>query len=430
MAKDSSSSGDSDTPVLDAVFDRLDISDDARKLLSAPKRQLAIAVPIRCDDGTLEIYEGWRVQFNDVLGPTKGGIRFHQDVTLEEVTDLARWMTLKCALLDLPFGGAKGGVRVDPKSLSKQEVERLSRSYLQEVQDLIGPDRDIPAPDVNTNGMIMGWMIDEYAQITRRQQPAAITGKPLPLGGSEGRVAATGQGALYVLREWARRQDRKPGDTRVAVQGFGNAGAHFAMLAHEAGFKVVAVSDSGGATYAKGGLDPEPLHRQKDEGKSLDDIYGSRSVSDSEDHEQLDAKELLSLDVDVLALAALENAVTEDNVGDVKADTVLEIANGPVSTGADAALAERGVAVLPDILVNAGGVTVSYYEWIQGRSGERWEEEMVRDRLEARMVKTANACFDRAEADETPLRHAAYAIAVERIAAAVESRGDSCYFRG
>ena len=428
MAKDTSS--DSKTPVLDAVFDRLDISDDARKLLTHPKRRLEIAVPVRCDDGTLSVYTGWRVQFNDVLGPTKGGIRFHEDVTLEEVTELARWMTIKCALLDLPFGGAKGGIQVNPKNLSKQEVERLSRSYVREIQDLMGADRDIPAPDVNTNGMIMGWMIDEYAQITRHQEPAAITGKPLPLGGSEGRVAATGQGALYVLKEWAERNDRTPGDTRVAVQGFGNAGAHFAMLAHEAGFKVVAVSDSGGAIYAEDGLDPEPLHKQKEEGKSLEDIYSSKSVSDCGNYEQLETGKLLTLDVDVLALAALEDAITADNVGDVAADAVLEIANGPVSHEADETLAERGIAVLPDVLSNAGGVTVSYYEWIQGRTGERWDADMVRDRLEARIVKVAKACFDRAEKDDTPLRHAAYAIAVERIAAAVESRGDSCYFQG
>ena len=216
----------------------------------------------------------------------------------------------------------------------------------------------------------------------------------------------------------------------MAVQGFGNAGAHFAMLAHEAGFKVVAVSDSGGAIYAEDGLDPEPLHKQKEEGKSLEDIYSSKSVSDCGNYEQLETGKLLTLDVDVLALAALEDAITADNVGDVAADAVLEIANGPVSHEADETLAERGIAVLPDVLSNAGGVTVSYYEWIQGRTGERWDADMVRDRLEARIVKVAKACFDRAEKDDTPLRHAAYAIAVERIAAAVESRGDSCYFQG
>ena len=425
MPKDTST----DTPILDAVLERLDISDDARKMLRVPYRRLEVSVQIRRDDGTLAVYPGWRVQYNAVLGPTKGGIRFHPGVNLDEVTELARWMTIKCALMDLPFGGAKGGVQVDPKDLSRQEVERLARTYIQEVRDVIGPDSDIPAPDVNTNPMIMGWMVDEYAKITRGHAPAAITGKPLPLGGSQGRVAATGQGALYVLQEWAKRNDRAPEDTTVAVQGFGNAGANFAMLAHEAGFKVVAVSDSGGAIRSEDGLDPAPIHEQKQSGKDIDTVYSDSSVGDCEGYDQLDADALLTLDVDVLALAALQDAVTKDNVDDIKADMVLEIANGPVSPEADKALAERGVAVMPDVLANAGGVTVSYYEWVQGRTGERWSEKEVSQRLKDRFDRIMAECFDRAEEDGTPMRDAAYAIAVERIAAAIESRGDSCYFK-
>ncbi|MFC6583673.1 Glu/Leu/Phe/Val family dehydrogenase [Sulfitobacter aestuariivivens] len=274
----------------------------------------------------------------------------------------------------------------------------------------------------------MGWMVDEYAKITRAHHPAVITGKPLPLGGSEGRVAATGQGALYVLQEWAERADKSPEDVTVAVQGFGNAGAHFAMLAHEAGFRIVAVSDSGGAIYAPDGLDPAPLHEEKQKGTDLDQIYSEGSVKDSADHEELDPEALLELEVDVLALAALQDAVTSDNVRDLNASVILEIANGPVSPDADAALEDAGVAVLPDVLANAGGVTVSYYEWVQGRTGERWDADTVKDRLKNRFDRVTPDVFDRAEQDDTSLRHAAYALAVERIAAAIESRGDSCYF--
>lgn len=421
---------DSSTPVLDRALERLDLNDDARKMLRRPHKRIEMTVPIRRDDGTLALFPAWRVQYNNVLGPTKGGVRFHPGVNLEETTELARWMTIKCALLDLPFGGGKGGVQVDPKELSRQELERLARSFVRELHDLMGPDVDIPAPDVNTNPRIMGWMLDEYAQIARGTVPAAITGKPLPLGGSEGRVEATGQAALYVMQEWAKRNDRKPEDTTVAVQGFGNAGAHFAMLAHEAGFKIVAVSDSGGAIYAEEGLDPGPLHEEKEKGKGLDQVYSDSSVGDSKEHEQIDPEKLLALEVDVLALAALQDAVTEENVEKVQAGMVLEIANGPVSPKADDTLYERGVTVLPDVLVNAGGVTVSYYEWVQGRTGERWSAEEVQEKLKARFDRIAPQVFDRAEEDDSSMRQAAYAIAVERIAEAIESRGDSCYFKG
>lgn len=423
-------SKDSSTPVLDRALERLDLADDARKMLRNPHKRIEMSVPIRRDDGTLAVFRAWRVQYNNVLGPTKGGVRFHPGVNLDEVTELARWMTIKCALMDLPFGGGKGGVQVDPKELSRQELERLARSYVRELHDLMGPDTDIPAPDVNTNPRVMGWMADEYDHIARAKAPAAITGKPLPLGGSEGRVEATGQAALYVLEEWAKRSDKEPEDVTVAVQGFGNAGAHFARLAHDAGFKIVAVSDSGGAIHAKDGLDPGPIHDEKEQGKGLDRVYSDTSVADGEDHEKLDPADLLSLEVDVLALAALQDAVTADNVDSVQAKVILEIANGPVSPEADDTLYDKGVTVLPDVLVNAGGVTVSYYEWVQGRTGDRWSEEDVADRLKARFDLIAPQCFDRAEEDGTSMRQAAYALAVERISKAIESRGDSCYFKG
>lgn len=405
------------------VFDAIHASDDVRARLAQRDRVLETRIPLRCDDGSLKVLPGWRVQYDTTLGPAKGGVRFHPDVSPAEVTELAFWMTLKCALLNLPFGGGKGGVRVDPKTLSRTELERLSRGYMRGVFDLVGPDDDIPAPDVNTNARVMGWMADEYTTIARRREPAAVTGKPLCLGGSEGRSAATGQGALHVLNTWMGRKQRDPGDVRIAVQGFGNAGAHFASLAHAAGYKVVAVSDSSGAVYAENGFDPAPVRSHKESGHPLAD-YRAHGT------EIIDGDDLLALEVDVLALAALQNAVTEENVETLHAGMVLELANGPVSPEADAALGERGVTVLPDILVNAGGVTVSYYEWIQGRTGDYWDAETVSDRLKARMEKAAAQVLDRAADESISPREEAYRIAVRRIADAIESRGDSTYFGG
>ncbi|QYX57561.1 Glu/Leu/Phe/Val dehydrogenase [Roseovarius sp. SCSIO 43702] len=416
--------------LLETVFEKSDISEDTRKLLSAPNRKLEASVPLRRDDGSLDVLRAWRVQYDTTLGPGKGGVRFHPDVDAREVTELAFWMTLKCALLELPFGGAKGGVQVDPKALSPLEVERLARGYVAAVADIIGPDRDIPAPDVHTNPRIMGWMADEFSKINRSHQPAAMTGKPVCLGGSEGRIAATGCGALIVLREWIERQDKRPADVSVAVQGFGSAGGHFACLAHEAGFRVVAVSDSKTAVHDEADLDPRPIFECKRNGDAEGVLYCEKSVADEDGKEEIGQEELLKLEVDVLALAAMENAVTKKNAKGIRAPLILEIANGPVSADADEILRERDHVMLPDILVNAGGATVSYFEWIQSRTGEYWREEQVTERLEARMVDAATRVFDRAEADDVPAREAAYALAVERIARAVASRGNRSYFAG
>ncbi|MWD26934.1 glutamate dehydrogenase [Aquicoccus sp. SCR17] len=412
------------------ILDETGATDLAARL-SHPHRRLEVAVPVRRDDGSLSVWKGWRVQYDTTLGPAKGGIRFHPGTDADEVTRLAFWMTVKCALLDLPFGGGKGGVCVDPKQLSPLEVERLARSYVKAVADVIGPDRDIPAPDVNTDARIMGWMADEYSDITRAHQPAAMTGKPQALGGSRGRPAATGRGALIALQEWARRKDLKPEETTIAVQGFGSAGAHFACLAHEAGYRVVAVSDSQGALHAKDGLDPRAVWAHKQEEKELKGlIYCGSSVREQEDYETLDRDALIGLDVDVLALAAMQDAVDAENAGDVRAPLVLELANGPVTPEADAALAEREVTILPDILVNAGGVTVSYFEWVQSRSGDYWPEEDVQSRLESRMLEACGRVYDRADEDDMPVREAAYRLALDRLAEATESRGDRTYFSG
>jgi glutamate dehydrogenase (NADP+) len=403
------------------VFEALDLPSDACALLGHCDRMLEVEIPLRRDDGSLAVFSGWRVQHDTTIGPAKGGVRFHPGVDGAEVTELAFWMTLKCALMDLPFGGAKGGVRVDPKELSPIELERLARGYVRGIYDIIGPDQDIPAPDVNTNGRVIGWMADEYSTIARRQTPAAVTGKPICLGGSAGRDSATGQGALHVLNLWMEREERRPEDTAIAVQGFGNAGMHFARLAHTAGYNIVAVSDSSATVICGDGFDIDRLIAFKSDGNALEDATG-----DGLDVQERDA--VLGQKVDVLALAALQEAVTRDNADAVQAGAVLELANGPTTPDADAALADRGVPVLPDILANAGGVTVSYYEWIQGRSGDRWSADAVAERLEARMRDRAARVFDLASDAQIPLREAAYRLAVERIADAIASRGDSAYF--
>lgn len=416
---------------MEGIFDRLDVDEDVRRQLQQPKRIHHAAIPIRMDDGSLQVFKGWRILYDQSRGPGKGGIRFHPDVDADEVATLSFWMVLKCAVVNLPFGGAKGGVQVDPKALSRMELERLSRGYIRAFYDVIGPDRDIPAPDVNTNETVMGWMADEYAEITRRKVPAIITGKPPGMGGSAGRTAATGRGALYVLDAWAERQGKKPEDLTVAVQGFGNAGSYFARLARESGYRIVALSDSKGAIHASQGLDPEPIWRHKNKTRELKGmVYCDSSVCTEDNVEQISQEELLALDVDVLVLAALENAITSANVDKVRAGAILEIANGPVTSDADRQLNENKVTVLPDVLANAGGVIVSYLEWIQNRTGDYWSERYINDRLADQLVGQAKLCFDRAEEEKVDYRVAAYLQSVERIGSALASRGTQRYFNG
>ncbi len=416
---------------LDEVFDQLDVSDDVRTRLAQPKLALTVNIPVRMDDGTLQVFKGFRVQFDDTRGPTKGGVRFHPRVTLEEVTALSFWMTVKCAVAGLPFGGAKGGVAVDPKRLSRLELERLSRGYIRGIADIIGPKRDIPAPDVYTNATIMGWMTDEYYQIRRQQTPGVITGKPVHLGGSLGRTSATGRGALHLLQQWAQRQGLQPKRTRIAVQGFGNAGYHFARLAHEAGFRIVALSDSRGGIYAEDGLDPALIMRHKLNRRELKAmLYCDASVCEEADHKEISNAELLELDVEVLALAALEDQITADNAERIHADQVLEIANGPVDAAGDRILAQRDIPVLPDVLVNAGGVVVSHFEWVQNRAGEYWDEARVNDRLKSVMEGEAKRVFALADEQNCTLRSAAYRHGVARIAGAIHDQGTREYFQG
>lgn len=403
---------------LDLVLDHLTVSEDVLERLQRPQASLKVSVPVRMDDGSLRTFPGYRVRFDDSRGPTKGGVRFHPDVDVDEVATLAWWMTFKTACVDLPFGGAKGGVAVDAKTLSNTELERLSRNWIAAVSDFIGPEVDIPAPDVATDALVMGWMVDEYDKIRRGHFPAVITGKPLALGGSEGRATATADGAFIVIEELGPRHLDTHAPT-VAIQGFGNAGANLASRLDTHGYRVVAVSDSSAAVRDAAGLDVARLREHKA-------VTGALAGPPS--GTEIDPAELLALDVDVLVPAALEDALTVDNAVDVRAAMVVEVANGPVTPEADRVLEDAGVVVVPDILANAGGVTVSWFEWVQNRSGLHWSGAEVAERLRARMTVQARRVADLADQQGSSLRVAAYTQALERIAAAVDAKGNALLF--
>lgn len=404
----------------------LNLNKDVITRLSVPNRAMTINLPVRMDDGSTEMFEAHRVQYDDTLGPFKGGIRFHQNVDLDEVKSLALWMTIKCAATGLPLGGGKGGVTIDPRKYSLKEIERVSRAYIRAVSDIIGPDRDIPAPDVNTNGMIMGWMIDEYNHIVRKHVPSVMTGKPVGIGGSLGRDSATGLGAFFVFDLWMKRQNKKPSETTIAIQGFGNTGSFFAIFAAKAGYKIVAISDVSAAIYRKEGFNLEDLIAHQESGKLLSELKCKSGAT----YETISNKELLELDTDVLAPAALENQVTKDNAKDIRANTILEIANGPVTLEAGEMLNERNVTVLPDVLVNAGGVIVSYYEWVQNRTGDYWTKEKVNEKLKERIEEAATMCFEHAMSENKTVRRATYERALKRIANAIEVTGTQEIFNG
>ncbi|HEY2637174.1 MAG TPA: Glu/Leu/Phe/Val dehydrogenase [Solirubrobacteraceae bacterium] len=404
---------------LDAATRVVEVSDDTLERLRLPKSVLKVSIPVRMDDGTLRTFPGYRVRYDDSRGPTKGGIRFHPGVNADEVQALAFWMTFKCAALDLPFGGGKGGVTVDVKQLSQLELERLSRGYIDAVADVIGPEVDIPAPDVYTNELVMGWMVDQYSTIQRRIVPGVITGKPVAMGGSLGRTTATADGAFDVITTLREKLGLGEAPT-VAVQGFGNAGAELASLLAGDGCVVVCASDSSGAVHDGDGLDVGALRAAKAEQGKVTEADVGKEMSD---------EDLLALDVDVLIPAALENALTEDNAGAVRARVVVEVANGPVTAAADEILRDKGVTVVPDILANAGGVTVSYFEWVQNRGGLRWSAEQVREGLRERMSAEAERIWQMSEEGDLDLRTAAYAHALGRISEAVDAKGSADIFR-
>ena len=406
---------------LDEAARHIDLDADVLEKLKYPRETTKVRLLIRMDDGSRKSFMAWRCRYDDTRGPTKGGIRFHPDSTDEEVETLAFWMTFKCAVMNLPYGGGKGAVRVDPHALSKTELERLSRAYIQAFSKIIGPDRDIPAPDVYTNSMIMGWMADEYAQIVGHAVPAVITGKPIALGGSLGRGDATARGGFYLLRHLA--DDLKLGrNLRVAVQGFGNAGQHIARLLAGDGHRIVAVSDSSAAVRCDEGLDVERLLAAKAAGQSVGSLAGSDGVT------SLSGDELVGVDCDVLVPAAMENMIHIGNAGSIRAKAILELANGPVTPDADALLAKMGVVVLPDILANAGGVTVSYFEWVQNRQGYYWPISEVHERLRTIMEAEGRAIWTISRDRNVTMRTAAYVHALGRLAEAIEAHGTQSFF--
>ncbi len=400
---------------LDQCGKILNLDPGVMAILKAPSRELHVSIPVRMDDGSLKVFQGFRVQYNDAKGPCKGGIRFHPEETVDTVRALAAWMTWKCSLLDLPLGGGKGGVICNPKELSQGELERLSRGYINQVGRIIGPDKDIPAPDVYTTPQIMAWMMDEYSKGAGKNQFGLLTGKPLAIGGSKGRGDATARGGLYTVREAAKKLGIDLSKATIAVQGFGNAGYYAAYLAQELfGCKVVAVSDSKGCILSDEGLDAQKVSEYKANNATVCDFPGAKSISD---------EELLALDVDIPFPAALEGVITGDNAAKVRAKIVAELANGPTTPDADAILHKNGVHVIPDFLCNAGGVTVSYFEMVQNFYMYYWEEDDVHKRLDQKMTTAYHAVYDTSKKYSINMRQAAYVVAVERVVEAMKLRG-------
>jgi len=387
--------------------ENMQLDSEMIKRLIEPEFAHEFALTITMDSGKKKVFKGWRIQHNSALGPYKGGIRFHHQTVREEVQALATLMSIKCAVAGLPYGGAKGGIVIDPKTLSKTELERLSRAFIGRIAHIIGEDVDVPAPDVNTNPEIMSWMIDEYQKIINRKSLATITGKPISMGGSLGRTAATGRGGLFVLLSLLGKLKKKAKGTTVAVQGFGNVGYYFARLAAEVGFKVVAISDSKSGVYDKNGIDLDRALKNKKE-KGM--VAYTKAISN---------EELLELDVDVLVPAALENMVNEKNMSKIKAGIIVEMANGPLTQEAYEYLAKKGTVIVPDVLANSGGVTVSYLEWVQNKAGYYWSEKEVNDKLKVMMDKAFEAIWKKSVEKKIPLKQAAFEVAIERITSAM-----------
>ncbi|MFH2020726.1 MAG: Glu/Leu/Phe/Val dehydrogenase [archaeon] len=406
--------------VFDNVREQIDkikkyygLNDSQTDLLLNPKKTIIVSFPVRMDNGTLKRFKGYRIIYNDARGPAKGGIRFHPNVDLGEVKSLAFWMCMKCAVVDIPYGGSKGGVEVDPSKLSESELERLSRGFIRAISDNIGPHKDIPAPDVNTNPKIIAWMLDEYEKIKDAHLPEAITGKPIAIGGSKAREYATSQGGIYILKELMHLKNMSPVSTTVAIQGFGNVGSNIARMLHEMGYKIIAVSDINGGVFNQKGLDIPALLSHKHENGSV--IGFADGITN---------EELLELKCDVLIPAAIENQITKENAARVEAKLIIELANGPVTPEADTILEKKGVYIVPDILANAGGVTVSYFEWGQNLSGYYWSEEEVLEKLEKKMRQSFKEVYFEADKNKTSLRNGAYILAIKRVLEAERLRGN------
>ena len=392
----------------------LKLNPDIHEILKQPKRILSVSVPTRMDNGTMRNFQGYRVQFNDARGPFKGGIRYHPNVSLDEVKALSAWMTWKCAVADIPYGGAKGGIICDPKNMSTGEKERMTRRYANAIADFIGPHRDIPAPDVYTDGQTMAWILDVYSQIQGHPVPEVITGKPISLGGSEGRYNSTARGCVIAAREAAKAKSLSIKGATAAIQGYGNAGSWSAILLEEMGAKVVAVSDSRGGIYNRQGLDAKKVEEYKERTGSVVGFQGTESISNGD---------LLELQVDILIPAALENQITAKNAPNIKAKIVSEAANGPTTPDADIILDRNGVFLVPDILANSGGVIVSYLEWVQNLQRTHWSEDQVNEELERKMVSASKTTFEKSKSLNVSMRDGALTVAVERVARAVETLG-------
>ncbi|NLN40756.1 MAG: Glu/Leu/Phe/Val dehydrogenase [Clostridiales bacterium] len=406
--------------VLDRAANMLGLEEQDYVHLKYPERELKVSIPVEMDDGSIKVFEGYRVQHSSVRGPYKGGIRYHQDVDMDEVKALAGWMSFKCAVVDIPFGGGKGGVRVDATKLSKKELERLTRKYATLLYPIVGPEIDIPAPDVNTNAEVMGWFMDTYSTLRGHLSPGVVTGKPVPIGGSLGRAEATGRGVMFMTREIAKKLHLPLKGAKVAVQGAGNVGGTAAKLLYREGCKVVALSDVSGGIYSEEGLNIDEIidFLTAERGRLLKDYDAPGLV-------RISNEELLTLDVDILIPAALGNQITEEIAPRIKAKIIVEGANGPTTVGGDKILEDNGIVVVPDILANAGGVTVSYFEWVQNLQRLRWEEEEINERLENIMIKAFNDVWTTAEKAGTSLRMGAYMVAVDRIVTASKMRGIS-----
>ncbi|MFP5343468.1 MAG: Glu/Leu/Phe/Val family dehydrogenase [Candidatus Limnocylindria bacterium] len=398
----------------DLAAERLDLDPGMRLVLREPRREFTVHFPVHMDDGTVQVFTGYRVQHNLGRGPAKGGIRYHQDVSLDEVKALAMWMTWKCAVVGIPYGGGKGGVIVDPKKLSRKELEGLTRRFFTEIEVLVGPEKDIPAPDVNTNAQIMAWMMDTYSMHAGYTVPGVVTGKPISLGGSEGRTEATARGTVFCIVEAARHLGLELDKARVAIQGFGNAGSIAARLIDAEGATVVAVSDSTGGIHDPNGLEIPKVVAWKQEHGTVQGFPGATDITNAE---------VLEVDCEILIPAALENQITARNAGSIKARLIAEAANGPTTPEADTIMFKNGKFMVPDILCNAGGVTVSYFEWVQDLNRDHWSEAVVNEKLREIMIRAFREVLAVARREQCNMRTAAYLLAVKRVADAMEMRG-------
>ncbi|MGM9925985.1 MAG: Glu/Leu/Phe/Val dehydrogenase [Bacillus sp. (in: firmicutes)] len=399
--------------VIHKALEKLGYPDEVYELLKEPLRMLTVKIPVKMDDGSVKIFTGYRAQHNDAVGPTKGGIRFHPNVTEKEVKALSIWMSLKCGIVDLPYGGGKGGIICDPRTMSFDELERLSRGYVRAISQIVGPTKDIPAPDVFTNSQIMAWMMDEYSRMDEFNSPGFITGKPLALGGSHGRETATAKGVTICIREAAKKKGINIEGARVVVQGFGNAGSFLAKFMHDAGAKVVGISDAYGALYDEEGLDIDYLLDRRDSFGTVTKLFNNT----------LSNKELLELDCDILVPAAIENQITAENADKIRAKIVVEAANGPTTLEATEILTNRGILLVPDVLASSGGVTVSYFEWVQNNQGYYWSEQEVEEKLEQILVKSFQTIYETARNRKVDMRLAAYMVGVRKMAEASRFRG-------